>query len=153
MDSLSDADRAAVLAPAGNQDNAPQYGGFAIVMNVALAIYTLFAQAMLNPILSIFNIAFSASKTNSNSGTAMINTAVYGHSKEEPSVLRTLVDTGACCTLITLSIFADLIKGTPASATYKMYGNDSITVSVADDTSMIIKNWSRGKPRQASSNT
>ena len=99
MDSLSGAGRAAVLAPAGNQGNAPQDGGFAIVtMNIALAIHTLFAQAMLNPILSIFNIAFSATKTNSNSGTAMINTAVYGHSKEEPSVLRTLVDTGACCT-------------------------------------------------------
>ena len=68
----------------------------------------------------------------------MINTAVYGHSKEEPSVLRTLVDTGACCTLITLPIFADLIKGTQASATYKMYGNSSITVSVADDTSMTV---------------
>ena len=68
----------------------------------------------------------------------MINTAVYGHSKEEPSVLRTLVDTGACCTLITLSIFAELIKGTQASVTYKMYGNSSITVSVADDTSMVV---------------
>ena len=107
-------------------------------MNIALAIHTLFAQAMLNPILSIFNIAFSATKTNSNSGTAMVNTAVYGHSKEEPSVLRTLVDTRACCTLITLSIFDELIKGTPASVTYKMYGNSSISVSVADDTSMIV---------------
>ena len=101
MDSLSDAERAAVLAPDEKQGNAPRYGGFAIVMNVALAASHHFAQAMLNPILSIFNIAFSNSKTNSNSGTAMINTAVYGHSKEEPSVLRTLVDTGACCTLIT----------------------------------------------------
>ena len=138
MDSLSDADRAVVLAPAGSQGNAPQYGGFAIVMNVALAIHILFAQAMLNPILSLFNIAFPATKTNSNFGTAMVNTAVYGHSKEEPSILRTLVDTGACCTLIILSIFADLTKCTPASATYKMYGNSSITVSVADDTSMTV---------------
>ena len=65
MDSLSGAGRAAVLAPAGNQGNAPQDGGFAIVtMNIALAIHTLFAQAMLYPFLSIFNIASSATKTN-----------------------------------------------------------------------------------------
>ena len=60
MDSLSDADRAAVLAPVGSQGNAPQYGDFAIVMNVTLAIHTLFAQTMLSPILSIFNIASPA---------------------------------------------------------------------------------------------
>ena len=81
------------------------------MMNVALAMHTLFAQAMLNPVLSISNIAFSATKINSNSGAAMVNTAVFGHCKGEPNILRTLVDTGACCTLIALSVFDEFIKG------------------------------------------
>ena len=138
MDSLSDAERAAVLAPDEKQGNAPRYGGFAIIMNVALATTHHFAQAMLNPILSIFNKAFTSMKLYSNSGTAMINTAVYGHSKEEHSVLKTLVDTGAGPSLITLSIFDEFIKNTPASVSYRIYGNSNTTVCVADNTSMAI---------------